>query len=41
LADYFVKDPRKVVNAGDRVSVRLIEVKLDKQQIAPVDEVRR
>jgi uncharacterized protein len=29
-----VKDPRDVVNAGDRVSVRVIEVKLDKQQIA-------
>ena len=34
LADRFVKDPRDVVNAGDRVSVRVIEVKLDKQQIA-------
>jgi uncharacterized protein len=34
LADHFVKDPREVVNAGDRVSVRVIEVKLDKQQIA-------
>jgi protein Tex len=34
LADRFVKDPRDVVNAGDRVNVRVIEVKLDKQQIA-------
>ena len=34
LADHFVKDPREVVSAGDRVSVRVIEVKLDKQQIA-------
>jgi uncharacterized protein len=34
MADRFVKDPREVVSAGDRVSVRVIEVKLDKQQIA-------
>jgi protein Tex len=34
LADRFVKDPREVVSAGDRVSVRVLEVKLDKQQIA-------
>jgi uncharacterized protein len=34
LADRFVKDPRDVVGAGDWVSVRAIEVKLDKQQIA-------
>jgi uncharacterized protein len=34
LADRFVKDPRDVVNAGDRVSVRVLEVKLDKKQIA-------
>jgi uncharacterized protein len=34
LADKFVKDPRDVVNAGDRVSVRVLEVKLDKKQIA-------
>jgi uncharacterized protein len=34
LADRFVKDPREVVNAGDRVSVRVLDVKLDKQQIA-------
>ncbi len=34
LADHFVKDPREVVSAGDRVSVRVIEVKPDKQQIA-------
>jgi uncharacterized protein len=34
LADRFVKDPRDVVNPGDRVSVRVLEVNLDKQQIA-------
>ena len=34
LADRFVKDPREVVSAGDRVSVRVLDVKLDKQQIA-------
>jgi uncharacterized protein len=34
LADKFVKDPRDVVSAGDRVSVRVLEVKLEKQQIA-------
>ena len=34
LADRFVKDPRAVVSPGDRVSVRVLEVKLDRQQIA-------
>jgi protein Tex len=34
LSDTFVKDPAKVVSAGDRVSVRVLEVKLDKKQIA-------
>ena len=34
LADRFVKDPREVVSPGDRVSVRVLEVKLDKNQIA-------
>jgi uncharacterized protein len=34
LADRFVKDPKEVVSAGDRVSVRVLEVKLDKKQIA-------
>ncbi|MEO5767610.1 MAG: helix-hairpin-helix domain-containing protein, partial [Polyangia bacterium] len=34
LADTFVKDPRQVVNAGDLVSVRVLEVNLDKKQIA-------
>jgi uncharacterized protein len=34
LADKFVKDPREVVSAGDRVTVRVVEVKLDKKQIA-------
>ena len=34
LADRFVKDPREVTSPGDRVSVRVLEVKLDRQQIA-------
>jgi uncharacterized protein len=34
LADRFVKDPKDVVSAGDRVSVRVLEIKLDKKQIA-------
>ena len=34
LSDKFVKDPKDVVSAGDRVSVRVLEVKLDKKQIA-------
>ncbi len=34
LADRFVKDPRDVVSPGDRVSVRVLAVKLDRQQIA-------
>jgi uncharacterized protein len=34
LADRFVKDPRDVVNPGDRVSVRVLEVNLEKKQIA-------
>ncbi|HWQ33090.1 MAG TPA: Tex family protein [Blastocatellia bacterium] len=34
LADRFVKDPRDVVNPGDRVTVRVLEVKLEKNQIA-------
>ncbi len=34
LSDKFVKDPAQVVSAGDRVSVRVLEVKLDKKQIA-------
>jgi uncharacterized protein len=34
LADKFVKDPREVVSAGDRVSVRILEVNLEKKQIA-------
>jgi uncharacterized protein len=34
LADKFVKDPREVVSPGDRVSVRVLDVKLDRQQIA-------
>ncbi len=34
LSNKFVKDPREVVNPGDRVSVRVMEVNLEKQQIA-------
>lgn len=34
LSDRFVKDPRDVVSPGDRVSVRVIEVNLEKNQIA-------
>ncbi|MFN7946283.1 MAG: Tex family protein [Blastocatellia bacterium] len=34
LADRFVKDPREVVNPGDRVTVRVLEVNLEKNQIA-------
>jgi uncharacterized protein len=34
LADHFVKDPREAVSPGDHVNVRVLEVKLDKQQIA-------
>jgi uncharacterized protein len=29
-----VKDPKDVVSAGDRVTVRVLEIKLDKKQIA-------
>ncbi len=34
LSNRFVKDPREVVSPGDRVTVRVIEVNLDKNQIA-------
>ena len=34
LADRFVKDPREVVSPGDHVTVRVLEVKLDKNEIA-------
>ncbi len=34
LSDRYVKDPRDVVNAGDRVTVRVLEVNLDRKQIA-------
>jgi uncharacterized protein len=34
LSDRFIKDPRDVVNPGDRVSVRVLEVNLEKNQIA-------
>jgi uncharacterized protein len=34
LADRFVKDPREVVSPGDRVTVRVLEVNLAKNQVA-------
>jgi uncharacterized protein len=34
LRDSFVKDPRDVVKPGDRVKVRVVEVNLEKKQIA-------
>jgi uncharacterized protein len=34
LADRFVKDPREVVSPGDRVQVRVLDVNLEKNQIA-------
>jgi uncharacterized protein len=34
LSDQFVKDPREIVNSGDHVSVRVLEVNLDKKQIS-------
>jgi uncharacterized protein len=34
LSDRFIKDPREVVNPGDRVTVRVLEVNLEKKQIA-------
>ena len=34
LSDRFVKDPQEVVNPGDRVHVRVLEVNLEKNQIA-------
>ncbi len=34
LSDRFVKDPREAVNPGDRVQVRVLEVNLEKTQIA-------
>jgi uncharacterized protein len=34
LSEQFVKDPRKVVNPGDRVRVQVLKVDLDRQQIA-------
>jgi protein Tex len=34
LSDRFVKDPRDVVSPGDRVTVRVLEVNLEKRQIA-------
>ena len=40
LADQFVKVPKDVVSAGDRVTVRVLEVKLDKKQIRAHDEER-
>ena len=34
LSDSFVKDPREVVKPGDRVQVKVLDVKLDKKQIS-------
>jgi uncharacterized protein len=34
LADKFVDDPRKVVNPGDQVTIRVLKVDLDKNQIS-------
>ncbi len=34
LADRFVKDPREVLKAGDRVKARVVSVDLAKRQIA-------
>ena len=34
LSDTFVKDPRDVVSPGDKVQVRVVEVNLEKNQIA-------
>jgi protein Tex len=34
LSDRFVKDPRDVVSPGDRVTVRVLEVNLQKNQVA-------
>ncbi len=34
LADRFVKDPRDIVSPGDKVKVRVLEVNLEKNQIA-------
>lgn len=34
LSDRFVKDPREVVSPGDRVTVRVLEVNIEKRQIA-------
>ena len=34
LSDTFVKDPRSIVSPGDKVQVRVLEVSLEKKQIA-------
>jgi uncharacterized protein len=34
LSDVFVKDPREVVSPGDKVQVRVLEVNIEKNQIA-------
>ncbi len=34
LADRFVKDPKEVVSTGDRVTIRILEIKMDRRQIA-------
>jgi uncharacterized protein len=34
LSDKFIKDPREIVNPGDRVRVRVLEVNVEKNQIS-------
>ncbi len=34
LANHYIKDPKEVVSPGDRVSVRVLEVNLEKKQIS-------
>ncbi len=34
MSDRFIKDPRDIVSPGDRVTVRVIEVNLEKNQVA-------
>src|SRR4029453_392525 len=33
LSDRFVKDPREIVKAGDRLTVRVVDVDVDRQRI--------
>ena len=41
LSDKFVKDPRTVVNPGDRVRVQVIKIDLDRNQIALSMKIER